>query len=137
MSIQNVNVARFAGNVEWDFFCDFQTPCIHGNAVGLCRSNSNAAASLYPQLPTKKRFATDPKCSGLEKKLSLLCYKHTSQYWLTTGFLLNYSLQYFFHDFSSFKTKMNTSFCLLIVLTCVLSVAAQDDYSYENGGKFS
>ena len=27
MSIQNVNVARYARNVEWDFFCDFQTPC--------------------------------------------------------------------------------------------------------------
>ena len=26
MSTQNVNVARFARNVEWDFFCDFQTP---------------------------------------------------------------------------------------------------------------
>ena len=25
---QNVNVARFARNVEWDFFCDFQTPCV-------------------------------------------------------------------------------------------------------------
>ena len=33
---------------------------------------------------------------------------------------------------------MNTSFCLLIVLTCVLSVVCQlDDYSYENRGKFS
>ena len=28
MSTQNVNVARFARNVEWDFFCDFQTPCV-------------------------------------------------------------------------------------------------------------
>ena len=27
MSTQNVNVSRFAHNVEWDFFCDFQTPC--------------------------------------------------------------------------------------------------------------
>ena len=26
MSTQNVNVACFARNVEWDFFCDFQTP---------------------------------------------------------------------------------------------------------------
>ena len=26
LSTQNVNVARFARNVEWDFFCDFQTP---------------------------------------------------------------------------------------------------------------
>ena len=28
MSTQNENVARFARNVEWDFFCDFQTLCI-------------------------------------------------------------------------------------------------------------
>ena len=26
LSTQNVNVARFARNVEWDFFCDFQSP---------------------------------------------------------------------------------------------------------------
>ena len=25
LSTQNVNVARFARNIEWDFFCDFQT----------------------------------------------------------------------------------------------------------------
>ena len=28
LSTQNVNVARFARNVECDFFCDFQTPCL-------------------------------------------------------------------------------------------------------------
>ena len=27
LSTQNVNLARFARNVEWDFFCDFQTLC--------------------------------------------------------------------------------------------------------------
>ena len=27
LAAQNVNVARFARNVEWDFFCDFQTLC--------------------------------------------------------------------------------------------------------------
>ena len=26
LSAQNVNVARFARNIKWDFFCDFQTP---------------------------------------------------------------------------------------------------------------
>ena len=26
LSTQNVNVARFARNVEWDYFCDFQRP---------------------------------------------------------------------------------------------------------------
>ena len=28
LSIQNVNVARFARNVDWYFFCDFQTQCL-------------------------------------------------------------------------------------------------------------
>ena len=28
LSTQNVNVARYARNVECDFFCNFQTPCI-------------------------------------------------------------------------------------------------------------
>ena len=27
LSTQNVNVARFARNIECDFFCDFQTLC--------------------------------------------------------------------------------------------------------------
>ena len=31
MSTQNVNVARFARNVEWNFFCDFQTPWTPSN----------------------------------------------------------------------------------------------------------
>ena len=26
LTTQNVNVARFARNVQWDIFCDFQTP---------------------------------------------------------------------------------------------------------------
>ena len=29
LATQNVNVARFARNVDWDFFCDFQTPCTY------------------------------------------------------------------------------------------------------------
>ena len=28
LATQIVNVARFARNVEWDFFCDFQTLCL-------------------------------------------------------------------------------------------------------------
>ena len=27
LTTQNVNIARFACNAEWDFFCDFQTLC--------------------------------------------------------------------------------------------------------------
>ena len=33
MSTQNVNVARYARNVEWDFFCDFQTLCSNSNII--------------------------------------------------------------------------------------------------------
>ena len=33
MSIQDVNVARFARKVEWDFFCDFHTPCMYALEV--------------------------------------------------------------------------------------------------------
>ena len=32
-STQNVNVARFARNVEWDFFCDFPTLCLSCNEL--------------------------------------------------------------------------------------------------------
>ena len=31
LSTLNVKVARSAGNVEWDFFWDFQTPCANAN----------------------------------------------------------------------------------------------------------
>ena len=30
LSSLNVNVARFARKLEWDFFCDFQIACIIG-----------------------------------------------------------------------------------------------------------
>ena len=35
LSTQNVNVARSARNVEWDFFCDFQTPWSCRQAVAI------------------------------------------------------------------------------------------------------
>ena len=36
---QNVNVARFARNVLWDFFCDFQTPCDVENPIWAWETN--------------------------------------------------------------------------------------------------
>ena len=39
MSTQNVNVARCARNVEWDFFCDFQRPCTCQHNVGKQKPN--------------------------------------------------------------------------------------------------
>ena len=37
LSTQNVNVARFARNVECYFFCDFQTPCTAANMCQYAR----------------------------------------------------------------------------------------------------
>ena len=47
MSIQNVKVARFARNVEWDFFFDFQTLCCCCKAQFTCDGNIN----FFSQLP--------------------------------------------------------------------------------------
>ena len=45
---QNVNLACFAGNIEWDFFCDF-----HSNIKALCEAyrifiNTGPSAPLGP-----------------------------------------------------------------------------------------
>ena len=39
LSPHNVNVARFARNVGWAFFCDFQTPCVCRVAVPFLHIN--------------------------------------------------------------------------------------------------
>ena len=42
--MSNVNVARFARNIKWDFFCDFQTLC-----KGLKKSIANWAKKQATQ----------------------------------------------------------------------------------------
>ena len=46
LSIQNVNIAHFARNVEWDFFCDFQTPCI---PQAPCQRRYQTSFSVWPE----------------------------------------------------------------------------------------
>ena len=69
LSTQNVYVARFARNIEWDFFCDFQTLCIF-----LCFKRSRkcrvtqkslhiANINLDPQLYTTSSI-TEYKCGS-------------------------------------------------------------------------
>ena len=65
-----VNRARYARNVEWDFFCDFQTPCIQ-----------EIVAKAYPT-QFFRRFA--PKCSG--------CYQS-----FRPSDLIRKALHHFFH----------------------------------------
>ena len=44
MSTQNVNVARFARNVEWDLFCDFLTLCVF---IILCEMHFRPLSLLF------------------------------------------------------------------------------------------
>ena len=45
LSTQNVNVARIARNVEWDFFCDFQTPW--GMQFSIIQSSCNLLSKKF------------------------------------------------------------------------------------------
>ena len=55
LSTQNVNVANFTRNVEWDFFCDYQTPsyCLNSKMyLHLCESGIDAENVVFvPQNP--------------------------------------------------------------------------------------
>ena len=48
---QNVNVAGFARNVAWDFFCDFQTPCSIDFLVPLSETEVPAPPDIFPPTP--------------------------------------------------------------------------------------
>ena len=56
LSTKNVNVANFTRNVEWDFFCDYQTPsscCLNSKMyLHLCESGIDAENVVFvPQNP--------------------------------------------------------------------------------------
>ena len=55
LSTQNVNVARFALNVEWNFFCDFQTPC-HARSFIVWVFDFVVSSTITPILPSKLPF---------------------------------------------------------------------------------
>ena len=71
LSNQNVNVARFARNVEWDIFCDFQRPWVNGGfgegdglmwhwIVNFCNlelGQLRGAAAIGVSLKSSKLFA--------------------------------------------------------------------------------
>ena len=49
LSTQNVNVARFARNVEWNFLCDFQTPWSFLHTYSLFHFFSRPSLSIQSQ----------------------------------------------------------------------------------------
>ena len=52
LATQNVNVARFARNVEWDFFCDFQTPWVTYKSRKLSSSRTFDNISFHEKIFT-------------------------------------------------------------------------------------
>ena len=85
LSFQIVNLARFARNVEWDFFCDFQAVCAskkysqeflflyHKNTIVSCRIliSSFQSTSIIPHnnkkwyaYQEKKKVPTSPTWSA-------------------------------------------------------------------------
>ena len=65
LSTENVNVARFARNVEWDFFCDFQTPW--GSICYVCIKNKPCCRSLMNilcEMHLAKDIRSTPFCWG-------------------------------------------------------------------------
>ena len=104
LSTQIVNVARFARNVEWDFFCDFQTPCYWNNSICgilnrikvMTAENSlkcpiDELQTIFLTLPLsfwkKGNEVTSVYLMGIERQKLLLC---TSKSAIST--LNNYSL---------------------------------------------
>ena len=78
MSTQNV--ARFARNVEWDFFCDFQTPCGWGmpeNATKWIQpSKTNEFCWMYFYafpLPSLRLDSRWKNCLGNNERLIDVC----------------------------------------------------------------
>ena len=61
MSTQNVNVARFARNVEWDFFCNFQT---------LWQTTKITKIAIRPNWKTKPNFGR-----SLENSKTYNCFE--------------------------------------------------------------
>ena len=47
LSTQNINVARFSHNVEWYFFCDFQTPCVGVVVSAMCLKRQDTYVDSY------------------------------------------------------------------------------------------
>ena len=80
MSSQNVTVARFARNVEWDFFCDFQTPCdLDYNHVS---SSQSAPFNLWI-------FVFANFLTILKNKTSLAVFNHCANYLFLSAMLLS------------------------------------------------
>ena len=77
MSTQNVNVARFARTVEWDFFCDFQTPCSFWATHYYCTAISGSVRSFPRAFWTVVLllvFSPSPWARANFDPVMLICY---------------------------------------------------------------
>ena len=63
LSTQIIKVARFARNVEWDFFCNFKTPCSISNIIFLYHRKEEMPVVFLPQ-------DSPEDCQGSEAAMS-------------------------------------------------------------------
>ena len=69
MSTQNVNVTRFARNVEWDFFCDFQTLCSYWLLLVVKRGMVNGKSFPDVRDPKDAAVGSGPRLASWVKRL--------------------------------------------------------------------
>ena len=81
--LKNVNVARFARNVECDFFCDFQTLC-------RCDDSSHASSTFLPSRSIRMRKLIDRKFSW--ERFSTRCIQKTRCFNIKT-FLISFQCE--------------------------------------------
>ena len=95
LSTQNVNLARFARNVEWYFFCDFQTPCISMHVAFIfCKGWQHArnSHSSFSKGSVSKN-ASNAKCGATKSTERKIQWFWSSDHFLKTCHFLTASWQ--------------------------------------------
>ena len=79
LSTQNVNVARFARNVEWDFFCYFQTPWVEPIVILFTahKKNSLRSCTCSKAKSVKVNFGSKNFPFKNKSRLLKVCCKQT------------------------------------------------------------
>ena len=110
LSITNVNVARFARNVEWDFFWDFQTPYFAYRSLSDKKAKRcNICGKIYVSMPA---YAMHLRTHNQNCKCSI-CGKTFSRPWLLQGHLRTHTGKLFWPFFCishCLKISQNVSF---------------------------
>ena len=112
LSTENVNVTRFARNVEWDFLWDFQTPYFAYRSLSDKKAKRcNICGKIYVSMPA---YAMHLRTHNQNCKCSI-CGKTFSRPWLLQGHLRTHTGKLFwpfFYISHCLKVTQNVSFDL-------------------------